>query len=377
VTHLYNIFDRELYLHMLEERFVRKQVHPTEPLAILNYAEKATFEREWNEVTLQCRGLIYNTTTLEIVARPFKKFFNWGEPACPVTKTDGYVTVTNKMDGSLGILYKLPSTGELAIATRGSFASDQAIRATKMLKQKYLAFGPGQRFVPSTGVTYLFEIVYPENRIVLDYGDEEALYLLGCVDIRTGHTAGPEDDWASRWQGPVTKVFEQESFEDALAIPPRSNAEGIVVHFLNTDERVKIKQEDYVRLHRLITGMNARTIWEALGEGQSIEELKEGVPEEFWPWMDTVADELESELEHTISDALGDFQGILRDLDERWGDNWTRKEFAESAVRSKFKSYLFLILDGRDIKDAVWKTLKPSAERSMVTISEDANLCHS
>jgi RNA ligase len=356
---------------MLEEKFVRKQVHPTEPLAVLNYSEKTTYDREWNEVTLQCRGLIYNTTTLEVVARPFKKFFNWGEPSCPVTKTGGYVTVTDKMDGSLGILYKLPSTGELAIATRGSFTSDQAVHATKVLQEKYSGFRP------STGVTYLFEIVYPENRIVLDYGGEDDLYLLGCVDIRTGHTAGPEDDWASRWPGKNTKVFVEESFEEALALPPRPNAEGIVVHFLDTDERVKIKQEDYVRLHRIITGMNARTIWEALGEGKSIGELKEGVPEEFWPWMDGVAEELEESLESVIGDAITEYNDIMYEFQSRFiqepGWSWTRKDFAEAATRSPLKSYLFMLLDDRDIKDAVWKTLKPSAERSLVTISEDAN----
>ena len=53
--------------------YVRRQEHPEYPLAILNYTEKAAYEGVWDTVTLTCRGLIYNTDTLEIAARPFAR----------------------------------------------------------------------------------------------------------------------------------------------------------------------------------------------------------------------------------------------------------------------------------------------------------------
>jgi putative RNA ligase len=40
-------------------------------------------------------------------------------------------------------------------------------------------------------MTVLVEIVYPANRIVLDYGGLDDLILLGAVDIATGRTFGP------------------------------------------------------------------------------------------------------------------------------------------------------------------------------------------
>ena len=42
--------------------------------------------------------------------------------------------------------------------------------------------------------------------------------------------------------------------------PPRPNAEGLVVHFITSDERLKLKQEWYVQQHRLLTGLTARQV---------------------------------------------------------------------------------------------------------------------
>ena len=68
----------------------------------------------------------------------------------------------------------------------------------------------------------------------------------------------------------------------------RPNAEGIVVRYLAGPDAglmVKIKQDDYVLMHRLITGMNARVIWERMGAGEAAVDICRGVPEEFWPYL--------------------------------------------------------------------------------------------
>jgi RNA ligase len=68
---------------MLDGGYVSRRFHPEFPeLAILNYTEKTAYEGKWNEVTLKSRGLIYNTDTFEVLARPFKKFFNYGQTGC-------------------------------------------------------------------------------------------------------------------------------------------------------------------------------------------------------------------------------------------------------------------------------------------------------
>jgi RNA ligase len=58
-----------------EKGLVYKQTHPTLPLTIWNYSEKVQYENLWDEITLQTRGLVTDDKG-NIVAKPFKKFFN-------------------------------------------------------------------------------------------------------------------------------------------------------------------------------------------------------------------------------------------------------------------------------------------------------------
>ena len=49
-------------------------------------------------------------------------------------------------------------------------------------------------FCPKPGKTYLFEIIYPENRIVVDYGDYKGLVLIDVIDNETGKSDLQEFD---------------------------------------------------------------------------------------------------------------------------------------------------------------------------------------
>jgi RNA ligase len=200
---------------------LHKQTHPTLDLTIWNYSPKVQYERLWDEITLQCRGLVTNSKG-KIVARPFKKFFNYEEHKSEDIPNEDYV-VYEKMDGSLGILFyyeyelsderryniwfnnnyetgmerffdpnNLPdydnsyyeptpkTKGEWIMATRGSFTSPQAIKGKEILDNKYDVSSLSKKR------TYLFEIIYPENRIVVNYGNEEKLVLLGVIDTDSG-----------------------------------------------------------------------------------------------------------------------------------------------------------------------------------------------
>jgi RNA ligase len=361
----------------IEEKHVRAQSHPTLPYTIWNYTEQAMWNKAWTDVTTQCRGLITDILTGEVIARPFPKFFNYGEyddsdhsalhpaslPTHKMLDLTAEVQTTDKLDGSLGILYPTPQGH--SIATRGSFTSEQAVRASFLWhKRRYNEFP-----VPE-GWTMLFEIIYPGNRIVVDYRDADDLYLLGAVNIETGESIGPDDFRFIPWQGPKTTVLEDRTLLEALHRTPRPNAEGIVVRYMdgpNRDLRVKIKQDDYVALHRIITGMNERAVWERLGDGDMIEDVQRGVPEEFWPWIAEVGDRLQTHGSEIMTAAFADFESIKARLPQ----GWDRKAFAEEAVKSEYKAYMFMLLDGRDIRQAIWKSIKPSGAVSMKTISED------
>jgi RNA ligase len=151
-----------------DEGLVVKQTHPTLPLTIWNYSLKTQYDNLWDEVTLQARGLVTDENG-NVVARTFKKFFNLEEKKfTPTSDFDVY----EKMDGSLGIFFYYE--GGWIMATRGSFTSDQAVKGYEMMfKYDFTSL--------HKNYTYLFEIIYPENRIVVQY-DFEDLVLLGMIE---------------------------------------------------------------------------------------------------------------------------------------------------------------------------------------------------
>lgn len=352
-----DLMNRNALADAIRDGLVRVQEHPSEPLRIFNYTEKAVFARQWDAVTTQCRGLIADAEG-RIVARPFPKFFNYGEHPDGALDLAAPAEVTDKLDGSLGILY--PSADGWSIATRGSFVSEQAQHATKLFRDIY-----DPAWTPPRGLTCLFEIIYRGNRIVCDYGDADDLFLLGAVDIQTGKTYGPEA--FPHYPGPVAHTFSASTLADALALAPRPGAEGVVVRLVDSDLRVKIKQDDYVALHKLVTGMNARAVWERIADGQGVDEICMGLPEEFWPWVREVGGELLAERARILADSRTAHERILAALPPGWG----RKDYALAAQKSPLRAWLFMLLDDRDPSAKIWRTLRPSGERALVSHSED------
>lgn len=353
-----DLFDLEFVDQMIADGYVRKQVHPALPLAILNYTEKAQFERVWNMVTTTCRGLIYDTSTGEIVARPFPKFWNHSEAESAAFDLDEPAVVFDKADGSLAIIHAVPDG--YAVATRGSFTSDQAIHATDVLRSRY------GHWSPPDGTTVLAEIVFPSNRIVVDYGDLDDLVLLGAVDIKTGRTFGP--DTVPDWPGPVIETFPYRTLREALAAPVRDNREGFVIWFPGTDARTKLKYEAYVHLHRIVTGLNARTVWEMLGAGKTIAEICEPLPDELHAWVEKVAAELQDQAYELLYDTEQFHEKTVAKLPDGWG----RKEYALAVAHSTLRPWLFNLYDGKDPRPAIWKAVRPSGDRRPVNVSEDA-----
>jgi RNA ligase len=382
-----DLFDQDLLGEMIAGGYVRVQQHPTLPLSILNYTEKAQYERVWNPVTRTCRGLIIQQDTGVVVARAFPKFFNHNEPMAEGLDMTGPVAVTDKLDGSLGVLYPVP--GGHAIATRGAFTSEQAQHANHVWKNRY-AF----RWHPCPGFTYLFEIVYPENRIVVDYGAMDDLVLLGSVYIERGQSYGP--DTLHGWPGPVAETFPYESLTEALSAPPRPGREGLVVHFLDSDQRVKIKQDDYIQLHRIITGFNARHLWKRCAVhavlaahpdttvkrlGQSLrmdvsevqgivdagpdwlETVRQVAPEEFLDWIDYTVNRLQDEARDIEDMAQGEAFGLAE---------LPRRDTAAALADHPNRGIVFAALDGKPITAQAWAAVYPEHEKPFWTRGEDA-----
>lgn len=334
-----------------EQGLITCRKHPSGNLLIWNYTPKCQYDQIWNEVTMQARGLI-TTPDGTIKARGFLKFFNLEEyqGTIPVTHLRPF-KVTEKMDGSLGIMYFIDN--KPYIATRGSFVSEQAIKANEILYHKY--GGITGLFKPH--YTYLFEILYPQNRIVVDYGNTEDLVLLAIIDTETGEEQDIHDpNFLQLCKGlfPIVKLYDGIKDINELKQLEELNKEGFVIRF-ESGLRLKCKFSEYVRLHRLLTQCTARTIWELLRNNQKFDDLLEKVPDEFFHWVKTTKNTLQTQYD-TIETLAKEIHAQVKDLP-------TRKEQAAIVCKHSHSAVVFSMLDGKPYADIIWKQLKPQAEK--------------
>ena len=334
-----------------EEGWLIKQTHPTLPLTIWNYSQTTQYEGKWDAVTMMCRGLVTDTEG-NIMARPFKKFFNMEEGKhTPTSEFDVY----EKMDGSLIIVFWYD--GGWVIASRGSFTSEQAIGASKIFFDEL-----DHNF--SIGITYLFEFTAPWNRIVVDYGEKPNLTLLGA--IRT------DDETEATWEQlkmigdgancDVVKKYDGISDYSTLKGMIGNNAEGFVIRFSNGD-RMKIKGEEYLRLHKIMTEVSTKSVWEILSNGDNMEGLLKDVPDEFYSKIKEYENELVNQFNTLKREYEWIFNKIRNVYFEAHEKEFNRGEFAGLAKGYKHPSILFAMLDGKDVEPIIWKLIQPEFKK--------------
>ena len=324
-----------------EEGWVRSQRHPTLPLSIWNYTEQTQYDGHWDETTLACRGLVVNDDGA-IQALPLQKFFNIEEDRhTPTTNFE----IFDKIDGSLLILFYYE--GDWIFATRGSFTSEQAIRAKGIASQWPIDSLDelDQRF------TFLFEIVYPENRIVVDYGDREELILLTAINPTTRKEL-PYNDLHQFYSKYFTIVTRYDGLDyqkiQELNTP---NSEGFVVKFDN-GQRCKIKFADYVRLHRIMTNVSTTSIYEQLRFNHDIDTWLKDVPDEFYKQIKEYSEEILAQYRSIETEAKLHYDAI--------SNLKNRKKFAiEALTCPEYSSIMFSMRDDKDYSQIIWKTIKP------------------
>jgi RNA ligase len=276
------------------------------------------------------------------------------------------------MDGSLGIMYPHPGFEEFSIASRGSFTSPQALFGTDLLNNKYRKWTKHFRYEPENfpensiflaEKTVIFEIIYPENRIVVNYGDMEDMVYLGVVENSTGNDLYPviEKDWPF----PVVRRYTELENLTMDELVERvnnhedygNNREGYVVKFKN-GSRTKLKYPDYIRLHRIMTDMSEKRILEAVIQGPLSEEFLDGVPDECYDWLKDVEKRFRAEYETIkLSCQLFYQQCQLKQIGD--APKFTRKDWALAFLKTPYPAVLFNMLDGNDYSPAIWAKIEP------------------
>lgn len=339
------IIDRKALAETIWDGYVRERRHPSLPLTIYNYTEKAQYEQAWDDVTRTCRGLIVDDDG-NVVARPWPKFFNLAEHdgvRAPVIDLDSSCVTVDKLDGSLVIVTRYK--GAIVVATRGSFESEQAKWAREWLRENAGDWSPREH------ITYLFETVYDENRIVLDY-DFEGLVLLGCHDTET-YTERTDASWPGR----KADVLPPRTLRDALAMPDRANSEGVVCTVGTGPHRtmVKIKQDDYVALHKVVSGLSEKVVWQAIMDGR-LADVIAAAPDEFHGWINSVAADI-TETADAMTEAA--YTAHYATLGRAGGD---RGAYAAIATKCDHPDMMFALLDGKDPWPLAVKRLKPRGD---------------
>lgn len=332
---------------------LRHSAHPGGALHVWCYSQAAVYNQEWDDITSICRGLVTDVDG-NVVSLPYPKFFNWGQPQAPGPEiTTGPFQAYDKMDGSLIIVGNFD--GEAVVSTKGSFNTWHSEVARNML----------EGFVPYTGSTAIFELIHPDNRIVVDYGDRKELVLLGATETvdRCDHFTPDEYAETSGWHGnvAVSRSFRlQAMLQTVQNLENGTNREGFVLVWPVADgpsHRVKIKFAQYMQLHRTLSRLSNVAVWEALSTG-TFDTLLDVVPDEFYHQVRECADELNSEHGAVIS--------LVTDLaDEVAKMHDNRKQQAEWVLANcTYPSLVFMQLDGRDIGGKVWSLIKPERDTS-------------
>ena len=338
---------------------------------LFSYTKDAAYNRNWLPVERVSRGLIFNWRTTELVALPFPKFFNLGEVT--ETKVANLPTeppqVTTKLDGSLGIGAIL--NGQYRIVTRGSFQSEQAIWATAFVNRQY-----ANQTWPAD-ITFLFEIIYPENQIVVNYRGTKALYLVGAYNLKdyTDYDYTALQGFARQYNfklvakatGSVKELVDQ-----SLSL---RGVEGWVLRY-NNGLRVKVKTAEYLELHRLLSHLSAARIQEAMLSNEVVELIKD-LPEEFRTKIEQVVLALTKSCSQIEQQVIAEHQRIrpllepaqlvdgkyyrlgtggLLDIDRQY-----MKSYASLVLQSKLgekeRGYLFAYTRGREIRTLILKEL--------------------
>lgn len=304
-----------------EQGYIRKSSHPQLPLNIYNYTQIATYEEKWDNITLNTRGLILDTENNLIIRGP-KKFFNKDEKWSAKFDIQKSI-ISEKLDGYY-ISIKQDSRYGLIISSRGSFCNKYTTAAEKLITS-------GIRAKLGHNIQYFCELLQ-------NFEGDEGL-------IVTKHPIPKLICWAMRGEDgkeiiptPENCPFEispKLSFEESKQYLTQQ-VEGVVAYNPLTEDRIKLKTDWFLNMHRLISNCTKRQVWEINRNGQKIEDTD--IPNEFYPqmleWQNSLQSKITSELQR------------LQKLQDTYS-NLSDKELGLLDIPSYDKSQVFNLRKGR------------------------------
>ena len=285
-TYLSSLVELDRFWKLVDSGHISNRVHPDdESLAVFSYTPKVQFSGLWTPETRLARGLIVHFTSERdgrVVGRGLPKFFtidqitagDWASTVLidddenvtvdetPEIPWDEPAHVANKLNGALGLGYLAPDH-TVAVATKGSFGSTEALIGTRLLK------GRAQhalRQLLAEGETPLFELITPERPHPVDYGELEDLIFLGTVVQATGEWLPATDEHPLVVAGHfrAAEVLPHRTLREAMAAPYEENTEGMVVTVAD-GQLFKVKSQEYKDLRRAFYAVTEGNVKQLVG----------------------------------------------------------------------------------------------------------------
>jgi len=286
----------------------------------------------------ECRGIILDESNdWKVIARPFDKFFNSGEPlAAPIDWNSA--RVQEKLDGSLMILYAYK--GEILIASSGTPDASGPVGDTGMTFAdlfwqiwKDLGYLIFDHVDPR--YTYMFELMTKHNRVVVMH-EKPRLVLIGIRNPLTGEEYDLTKSlmpFQDRFE--TVKEFNHKNLDQIISSFESQTGleqEGYVVRD-HLFRRNKIKHPKYVLMHQMVGSLTKKRILECVRTGETMEVLA------YFPeWRDEF-DEISVKYCALIDKVFDEYQSIKHIP--------VQKDFALRAVKMTYSPALFAIRAGK------------------------------
>lgn len=322
-------------------------------LIIFNYSQIDSPKS--HPIVMECRGLVLEKDTWDLISYPFRRFFNDSEVQ-EITESFCFsdAIALEKLDGSLVSVFNY--RGKWLMATRGMIENVSKVGFSDMTfkdlfhetVKKYHGFW--NKLNPD--FCYIFELTTPENRVVTFYTERD-IHLLTMRRVGFWvELALPNLMEQSKILGvSIPSITEFSGKEDLLVLIKKlaTLQEGYVaVDYTKMDndgisfKRVKVKNPSYVAIHHLKdrAGRSLRSLASLVYDNNQEEFL--GYFPEFKPYIDTVQKKYDEYIQAMGQDVIDNQKWL--DM-ERTGEN--RKLFAQVALKCKNPSFMFQLYDGK------------------------------
>lgn len=317
-------------------------------------------------IVRQCRGLVIDKNTFDIVHYPFYRFYNFEEVLEERQKFNWKKSFAlEKIDGSLcGCFFY---NGKWYISSRSQIGGNNSLsnfitfgeifdKAFKLSRNEFFS-------KLDKNIDYTFELVSPLNIIVTPY-NETKLYLIGARDKNNDfNELNIEDIDISNLPLMLPKKFSLvddngnfRGFEEmknmANSLPNATDEGFVVVDYSNYDNefgyypRTKVKNTAYVALHHLRGNiengsLNYGNILEIIWKNEQAEVLS------TFPHFKQYFDEVENKYHNflnEINEVINDLSYYFNLPMNKREDKDIKKEFALKN-KNKFSSLLFLMFN--------------------------------